>query len=65
MRNFLIDGHQISESIELISSLPAKGYHWLSFTRREFEVELVHIQQMLAKFFTPPVPVVARPFFDA
>jgi Mg2+ and Co2+ transporter CorA len=51
MRNFLIDGYQISESIELISSLPAKGYHWLSFTRREFEVELVHIQQMLAKIY--------------
>lgn len=51
MRNFLIDGHLICETSELINSLPAKGYHWLSFTRREFEVELVQIQQMLAKIY--------------
>jgi magnesium transporter len=51
MRNFLIAGHQISETSELISSLPSNGYHWLSFTRRESEVELVHIQQMLAEIY--------------
>ena len=51
MRNFLIDGNQISELNELVEDLPSQGYHWLSFTRREFEVELAHIQKMLAKIY--------------
>ena len=51
MRNFLIEGNQIAEFNELVEHLPSQGYRWLSFTRREFEVELVHIQQMLAKIY--------------
>ena len=51
MRNFKFIGNHIEESDSLILELPSSGYHWLSFSRREFEVELANIQFMLATLF--------------
>ena len=51
MRNFHISGLQLTESDSLIKDLPSAGYHWLSFSRREFEVELNNIQRMLERLY--------------
>ena len=51
MRNFLITDNQIVESEVLIDNLPDNGFYWLSFSRREFEVELPGIQRMLEKLY--------------
>jgi Mg2+ and Co2+ transporter CorA len=51
MRHFYISGSQLTETANWVEELPATGYHWLSFSRREFEVELNNIQQMLAKLY--------------
>lgn len=51
MRHFYISGTQLTETATWVEELPATGYHWLSFSRREFEVELNNIQQMLAKLY--------------
>ena len=51
MRTFLIADNHILESDVLIDKLPDKGFYWLSFSRREFEVELASIQRMLEKLY--------------
>jgi len=51
MRTFLIADNHILESDVLIDELPDKGFYWLSFSRREFEVELAGIQRMLEKLY--------------
>ncbi len=51
MRNFHISGVQFTETDSLIVDLPVTGYHWLSFSRREFEVELNNIQKMLERLY--------------
>ena len=51
MRNFHIHGNSIVETDSLIPALSATGFNWLSFSRREFEVALPDLQQMLDQLF--------------
>ena len=51
MRNFHILGNSIVETDKLIPALSATGFNWLSFSRREFEVALPDLQQMLDQLF--------------
>ena len=51
MRNFHIQNNSVSESDSLVGEKINQGFHWLSFTRREFEVDLNHIQTMLEKLY--------------
>lgn len=51
MRNLLILGNAISETDVLIQEKISEGFHWLSFTRREFEVHLNDIQAMLDNLY--------------
>ena len=51
MRNFYIHNNLISENESLIQERISQGFHWLSCTRREFEVHLNDIQVMLDKLY--------------
>ena len=51
MRNFHIQNNSVIESDSLVGEKINQGFHWLSFTRREFEVDLNHIQTMLEKLY--------------
>lgn len=51
MRNLFIQGNSIIDSADLINAPSAQGFHWLSFTRREFEVQLTEIQAMLDRLY--------------
>ena len=51
MRNLYINNNAISESEVLIEEKISQGFHWLSLTRREFEVHLNEIQAMLDKLY--------------
>jgi Mg2+ and Co2+ transporter CorA len=51
MKNFLFENNLIFETDVLPQELNASGFHWLSFTRREFEVQLVEIQAMLESLY--------------
>lgn len=47
MKNLLIDNNLVTETGSLVQERILTGFHWLSFTRREFEVHLREIQAML------------------
>jgi len=47
MKNLLIDNNLVTETGSLVQERIPTGFHWLSFTRREFEVHLREIQAML------------------
>lgn len=51
MRNFDIQHNVIAEGNALIHEPIAGGFHWISCTRREFEVHLNDIQAMLDKLY--------------
>lgn len=51
MRNFHIQNNSVVETDSLVDEKINQGFHWLSFTRREFEVDLNHIQTMLEKLY--------------
>jgi len=51
MRNLYINNNAISENESLIQDHISQGFHWLSFSRREFEVHLADIQSMLDKLY--------------
>ena len=51
MRNLYINNSVITETESLVQEQIPQGFHWLSFTRREFEVNLVDIQSMLDKLY--------------
>ena len=51
MRNLYIQNNSIVETNALIEEKIPQGYHWLSLTRREFEVHLQDIQVMLEKLY--------------
>lgn len=51
MRNLFINNNSIFESESLITDRVSQGFHWLSFTRREFEVRVVEIQSMLEQLY--------------
>ena len=51
MRNLYIHNNLISENESLIQGRISQGFHWLSCTRREFEVHLNDIQVMLDKLY--------------
>jgi len=51
MRNFHIQNNSVVETDSLVGEKINQGFHWLSFTRREFEVDLNHIQTMLEKLY--------------
>jgi magnesium transporter len=51
MRNLFINNSLITETESLVQEQISQGFHWLSFTRREFEVNLVDIQSMLDKLY--------------
>ena len=51
MRNFHIQNNSVVETDSLVGEKINQGFHWLSFTRREFEVDLNHIQSMLEKLY--------------
>ncbi|NBX54341.1 MAG: magnesium transporter CorA [Betaproteobacteria bacterium] len=51
MRHFHIFNNIISEDESLLKEQISQGFHWLSFTRREFEVHLTDIQTMLDKIY--------------
>ena len=51
MRNFHIQSNSVVETDSLVGEKINQGFHWLSFTRREFEVDLNHIQTMLEKLY--------------
>lgn len=50
MRNFHLTGNQITESDALPLEMPAQGFLWLGFSRREFEIEQPKIQSLLRAF---------------
>jgi len=47
MQVFSIHADQIAETAILPTALPAQGFVWLSFSRREFEIMQGQVQQML------------------
>ena len=49
MRNLYIHNNLISENESMIQDRISQGFHWLSYTRREFELHLNDIQAMLDK----------------
>ena len=51
MRNLYINNSVITETESLVQEQIPQGFHWLSFTLREFEVNLVDIQSMLDKLY--------------
>ena len=51
MRSLFINNNSIVESESLIQERISQGFHWLSLTRREFEVHLNDIQAMLDKLY--------------
>lgn len=51
MKNLLIDNNLVTETDMLVQERSPKGFHWLSFTRREFEIHLGEIQVMLDRLF--------------
>ena len=51
MKNLLIDNNLVTEAGSLVQERIPNGFHWLSFTRREFEVHLVEIQAMLEQLY--------------
>jgi len=51
MRNLYIHNSLISENESMIQERISQGFHWLSCTRREFELHLNDIQAMLDKLY--------------
>jgi Mg2+ and Co2+ transporter CorA len=51
MRNLNINDSSISETENLIQGQITQGFHWLSLSRREFEVQLAEIQSMLERLY--------------
>lgn len=51
MRNLYIHNNLISENESMIQERISHGFHWLSCTRREFEVYLNDIQVMLDNLY--------------
>ena len=51
MRNLYIHNNLISENESMIQERISQGFHWLSYTRREFELHLNDIQAMLDKLY--------------
>jgi magnesium transporter len=51
MRNLNFNDNSISETENLIQGQITQGFHWLSLTRREFEVQLAEIQSMLERLY--------------
>ena len=51
MKNLLIDNNLVTETGSLVQQRISTGFHWLSFTRREFEVHLGEIQAMLEQLY--------------
>ena len=51
MRNLYINNSAITENEFLVQGPISQGFHWLSLTRREFEVHLADIQSMLDKLY--------------
>ena len=55
MRNLSIFNNVITETESLVHEKFSQGFHWISFTRREFEVQLHDIQAMLDKLYNVQV----------
>lgn len=51
MRNLFFQDNNITESDALIHDNCQSGFHWLSLSRREFEVHLTEIQAMLDRMY--------------
>jgi len=55
MRYFHIDGERFSELQELPASLPAHGFIWAGYARKEFESQLSQVQGALSRWNCGPI----------